>query len=96
MRCSAETSTVFYYRLKYKQIYTSRGLDTPARVTKNKKGQQKHRLNKCKNSSNTRQFERVSIAAGTRRPEKTSPRLAQEIWVGTKVGYGCRALLLDP
>ena len=26
--------------------------------------------------------------------KKTSPRLAQEIWVGTKVGHGCQALLL--
>ena len=45
---------------------------------------------------NTRQAEHVSAAEDTRRPEKTSPRLAQEIWVGTKVGYGCLALLLDP
>jgi len=47
-------------------------------------------------SCNTRQAEHVSTAADTRRPEKTSPISAQEIWVGTKVGYGCRALLLDP
>ena len=38
-------------------------------------------------SCNTRQAEHVAAAADTRRPEKTSPRLAQEIWVGTKVGY---------
>ena len=47
-------------------------------------------------SSNTGQAEHVSTATNTRRPEKTSPRWAQGIWVGTKVGYGCRALLLGP
>ena len=47
-------------------------------------------------SSNTGQAEHVSTATNTRRPEKTSLRWAQGIWVGTKVGYGCRALLLDP
>ena len=46
----------------------------------------KNRLRKCKNLSNTGQTERVSIAADTLRLEKTPPRLAQEIWVGTKVG----------
>ena len=47
-------------------------------------------------SCNTRQAEHVSATSDTRRPEKTSPISAQEIWVGTKVGYGCRALLLGP
>ena len=44
-------------------------------------------------SCSTSQAEHVSAASNTRRPEKTSPRSAQEIWEGTKIGYGCRALL---
>ena len=47
-------------------------------------------------SCNTRQAEHVSATSDTRRPEKTSPISAQEIWVGTKVGCGCGALLLGP
>jgi len=60
------------------------------KIIKASKNRDSKKKRKCENSSNTRQAECVSTAADTWGPEKTSPRLVKEIWVGTKVGYGCQ------